>query len=230
MEWFESYLNLIIWLTLVLPIVSFINYEKFDEVERKFVHYMTMLAVFEIIAFLLQQNFRELGWENSLPGHHLYTLCQYIFITIFFYHLLKRYQINFPLQYFLWIGGLWIVVNSLFVQGFYMFNSYSTVGVEMIIIGFSMLYFLKVLLQRDIRKYERPISFFVGAVFFNAGMSVLIHLFSNQLYAMDNALATIIVSTRVLINLCTVFVMLWGVYLIVTRRGQDPIQGHKSIS
>ncbi len=224
--------DLTIILTIGVSLVCIFLYPKFDRVEKKFAHYVILGAIFEIIAFSLVYLYKKgilqnLGMENTLPGLHLYTLLQFIFLCIFFHRLLVRYKLTIPLYLSLAIGSVLIISNTLFIQGIYEYCSFSKVGVELFILICSVIYFLKVISTKKISRNEKGITLFVSAVFVNAGMTILIHLFSNEMLVLDKNMSFLFWTFRAFINMSTQLIILYGVYLIAFK-GEDgrPLLGN----
>lgn len=159
----------------------------------------------------------DYGWKNNLPGLHLFTILQFILLVLFFSRVLQKYLVDFLWKIVLIIGSLLILANSIFIQSIFEFNSYSKTVVELAIILASMFYFVKLMLSDIIKDHNVVLTYFVTAVFVNASVSILIHLFSNSIMQMEQEFLTQLWNVRTMVNILTQFIILYGIYLVITR-------------
>lgn len=100
--------------------------------------------------FLLFNLFIEMGARgffvfkvsNNLPLLHIYTLGEFLLLSFFYRKLLPDY--NFFRKFFpafLLIVSLLILLNTIFLQSIYVFNSYAKTLVQIILIIYSMMFF-----------------------------------------------------------------------------------------
>jgi len=223
MDWFSIFGTIAYWLSVIGAVISIFYYSKFTDTEKKFVHYIVLGAVFEIISIVFLTYMKsgvleEWGIKNTLPGLHLFTLMQYIFLCIFFHDLLKRYGRSFSLILFLVIGSALIITNSVLIQSIYEYCSYSKVAVELFIIIASIAYFILVFLKKEVSSDDSVITLFVSAVFINAGMSILLHLFSNEIMALKEEITMALWSIRSAVNVITQVIIFYGIYLVLLKR------------
>jgi len=159
----------------------------------------------------------DYGWKNNLPGLHLFTILQFILLVLFFSRVLQEYLVDFLWKLVLIIGSLLILANSIFIQSIFTFNSYSKTVVELAIILASISYFVKLMLSDKIKDHNVVLTYFVTAVFVNASVSILIHLFSNSIMQMEQEFLTQLWNVRTMVNILTQFIILYGIYLVITR-------------
>jgi len=159
----------------------------------------------------------DYGWKNNLPGLHLFTILQFILLVLFFSRVLQEYLVDYLWKLVLIIGSLIILANSIFIQSIFTFNSYSKTVVELAIILASISYFVKLMLSDKIKDHNVVLTYFVTAVFVNASVSILIHLFSNSIMQMEQEFLTQLWNVRTMVNILTQFIILYGIYLVITR-------------
>ena len=215
-------LHTVVFLTLLVGFISILYYRRFGSVEKFFVYYIWMSAFFELFAMSVNLEsvnnvLVDYGWKNNLPGLHLFTILQFILLVLFFSRVLQKYLVDFLWKIVLIIGSLLILANSIFIQSIFEFNSYSKTVVELAIILASMFYFVKLMLSDIIKDHNVVLTYFVTAVFVNASVSILIHLFSNSIMQMEQEFLTQLWNVRTMVNILTQFIILYGIYLVITR-------------
>jgi len=188
--------------------------------ERIFIGYLILSLFFEIVAFLTSVNFEVLetfGIKNNLPGLHLFTLLQYCFLMFFFKEIFKQiWERDFFLSLLI-VGSLLILGNSLFLQSIYSLNSNSKSFVDLCIIGLSIYYFYWVMNSDQIVTIKQTTDLFVVAVFLNAAISILIHLFSNQMWHLNQELFTMIWDIRMTVNIITQIIIGYGLFVLFKK-------------
>jgi hypothetical protein len=105
---------------------------------RQLAYFLIWNVTIEILVIIVG----ALGYENNLPLLHLYTLGEFILFLFFFKSLLDRpafFKTYF--WYFLIVGSLLIIGNSLFLQSIFVFNSFAKTFVQLTIIGCAIVYF-----------------------------------------------------------------------------------------
>ncbi|MBC8756547.1 hypothetical protein H2O64_17880 [Kordia sp. YSTF-M3] len=83
----------------------------------------------------------KLGY-NNLPLLHIYTLGEFLLLSYFFKSLLEKpvfFKTSF--WYFIIGGSFLIIINSLFFQSIFGFNTFAKTFVQVTIIGYAILYF-----------------------------------------------------------------------------------------
>jgi hypothetical protein len=79
---------------------------------------------------------------NNLPLLHLYTLGEFLLFSYFYASLMgNSKRIRKIAQYFIVFGVLFIVFNTLFLEGIYEFNTISKTFVQLTLITYAVLYF-----------------------------------------------------------------------------------------
>jgi len=204
------------YVPIVISFLAFVSYslvwKKIEPHEKLIGTYIGIGFAFEIIARVWTY------YGNNLPGLHLYTLLQFVILAGFYQGLYKILGFNFPNRSYLIVGVVVIVLNSLFVQSIFIFNSNSKVGVELLIMIQAISIYILLLRNQD---YEvsslKPSVTFVTAILLNASVSIIFHLYSNQVMKMDLILANKLWKIRALLNALTQVFFIFACYQIHSR-------------
>ncbi|KAA2238991.1 hypothetical protein F0L74_22520 [Chitinophaga agrisoli] len=97
--------------------------------------YLCMAAVINAIASIYSHH-------NNLPLLHVYTMLELIFLVRYYLLLFTHKRILFFLKAVLILFPLYCVINFLFIQDIYSFNSYTRPVEAIILIACSLLYFM----------------------------------------------------------------------------------------
>lgn len=211
---------LIIGMTFISGGLFLVKRKAFNASETAFGYYLLLNSVFEIIAW---SSISVFGFSNNLPGLHLYTLLEFVFITNFAVASLQMIK-GLPAMIILTVGSLLIIFNSVCVQNIYTYNSISLAGVKIYTLIISIIFFYKIL---STKKYSivniRPSVYFYTAIFLNACTSVIWYMYSNKILIlsniMDQQLSIVKNSAATLASI----IILTGLYYIVKRKENDLI-------
>lgn len=192
---------------------------SFNEQEKVFGYFLVLNVVFETIAWSSLTIFRV---ENNLPGLHLYTLLEFIFILWFCNRsipALKGITERIAL-----IGTVFIFDNTLDRQSIFTYNSISISAVKIFTITMSILFFYRVLATQKYSIIEiRPSVYFFTGLFLNSCTSMTWYMYSNKMLKLsrDSNVQLDIVknSTAILASL----IILTGILYIIKRKDSDII-------
>lgn len=138
--------------------------------------------------------------------------------ALFFNRMYVLLDFKFPSRIYLFIGSLLIVINSIFVQPIFTYNSFSKVGVEMAIILQAISVYLLVLKKENNKlSYLRPALTFITAILLNASVSLVYFLYSKRIIEMDVYMANQLNALRALINIITQVLFILVCYQIFDR-------------
>ncbi len=125
---------------------------------------------------------------NNLPLLHLFTFCEFIFFSFFFYHLIRTLS-RHKRQFFIFLSVIaaFLVVNSAFIQTIYSFNSIAKGIVHLILIIYAIWYFyqLSSLGPDEASTTGRPLRLINSAVLLYYSGSLFIFMFTNFIQAND---------------------------------------------
>jgi len=118
-------------------LICILYFKRFNVPFRRLGIFLIFNFLIELLAIL----FTAQG-INNLPLLHLYTLGEFILLSIFYESiipkrgLIKKYQ-----KHFLILGILLILLNSIFIQSIFEFNNLAKTFVQISIISYAVLYF-----------------------------------------------------------------------------------------
>jgi len=207
-------INLIVLFTLLTGILAIYCLRFASEIERVYLWYLGVNGIFEIISNLIV----KLGYTNNLPILHAYTLVQFVFLTPFFAMCFRKLGINVKYMWFLFLGSAGIIVNSIFIQSIYIFNSITKTAVDFYIVITCMILFY--LLIKDAvhdRQAMKPSASFISAAFMAASVSFIFFMFSNTMLEMENSDIVVIYDIRAAVYLVVIFISLIGLWQLYSR-------------
>jgi hypothetical protein len=112
-------------------------------------------GVFLMIDYVVEYWSSKLGYAgiNNLPLLHAYTLLQFLALTFFYARLFgKGSWLKQNLIQWITSVGLLLVLNSIFLQSIYMFNTNATTLVQVILIAYTTGYFFNIYGRTDLTK------------------------------------------------------------------------------
>ena len=164
-------------------LIFVLNWKKLYDVLRFFGYYLLFNLTIEISSRILY----EILKVNNLPLLHLYTLGEFILLSIFYYQITKSSD-NKKVFFMIFTSliAILIILNSIFLQSIYGFNSYAKAPVQFIIIGYSLFYFFATNLidaKKNIKEKSRLIVNSAILIYYSG--SLFIFMFSD--YFLRNA-------------------------------------------
>ncbi len=165
--------------TFIVGIYTMVIYKKLPREMKYFSWFIFVSFTVQVIASILFYNS-----ENNMPLLHIYTVVGFVCLIIFYNQIFD----GLIKPKILWILAavfvLYSIVNSIFVQDIYTFNSYALSVEAVIIIILSLTTF--VFLMNDIVK-ERRMAIIKSISWINAGLfiyyssSLLVFYFGNMI-------------------------------------------------
>jgi hypothetical protein len=145
---------------------------------------------------------------NNMPFFHVYTLIEFPLLTWFFNRLLHSDAIA---KYLVLLGGgflLFAVLNTLFVQSWYHFNSYARSIEAILVIGLCFVYLQKQLRSDSISWKDAGLWFVMG-LFVYFSTAFIIFIISNLSLALNKYFDWLIWNVH-----ATILLILYGLYTI----------------
>ena len=213
-------INLIIGMSILFAGISVIYRKKFNRQEKAFSYFLILGAIFEVLVSIITS---ELKLTNNLPGLHLYTLLEFVFICMFATVSIKRFS-GLPAKIIIIIGCSFIIGNSIWIQSIYTYNSISLTAVKIFTIVISILFFYNVLSTRRYSISEtRPTVYFFTAIFLNACTSIIWYMYSNELLLLELVKWKQLTLLKNVSALAASIIILLGLYYAIIRKENDII-------
>ena len=118
---------------------------------------------------------------NNLPLLHLYTILEFLALSLFFRSLIKN-PTWLPRHFWIFVLSVisLMLLNSAFLQSIYEFNSYAKTLVQVIIITYCVLYFYNLSNEVDhTDSFQRSLRLINSALIVYYSGSLFIFMFSN---------------------------------------------------
>lgn len=146
--------------------------------------HLLVVAIFSSVAVLLSTTGR-----NNLPLLHIYTICEFIMISWFYSIVLRGYL---PSKVLAWIAVIFTVfalLNSIFLQSWYTFNTIPRSIEGLLVILLSLVCYYRMLSEMKIRKMERSPIFWIntGFLFYFSG-ALFLFMLSNYILPLNHQL------------------------------------------
>jgi hypothetical protein len=131
------YMGVIVPASVIIPIVfAIVKYRHINKPLTTIFVYLLFAGLVNACAAVMA--FRHI---NNLPLLHVYTVCEFLFLGIFFYQLAGK-----PTIKKLILGGILLfpvygLINFTFIQDLHVFNSYTRPVEAILLIVFSLIYF-----------------------------------------------------------------------------------------
>jgi len=138
---FFEYSNLVILVPLLIAAVNFKNYTT----DLKIIfYYLALATVTQAVSFAF--------WKqsiNNFPILHLYTIVEYLLLLWFYAVILKKFIPNYIFIVLSIAFTIFLVLNSVFIENIYEFNTYGRSLEALIFIFLSISWFVKIVAEDE---------------------------------------------------------------------------------
>lgn len=119
---------------------------------RRLPRSLQILTIYLVFNFLIEIGARlaAVAYQQNLPLLHLYTFGEFLLFSLFYRQLLDEQSVF--KKYFQWIVMsvlVLVVLNTLFLQGIFEFNSYAKTLVQIVIILYALDYAFRIAERED---------------------------------------------------------------------------------
>jgi hypothetical protein len=156
----------------LVPAVIGISTYKLQDKSGKLI---TVLSILGFIIYLISAFGTIKG--NNMRSLHLWTVLEFAIISVFYFYLFKNKKLKY-LIFSLSISFLiFSIINSLYIQGIYTYNSYAR-GLEASLLTlFSLVYLIYIINNESFfSKKLRPTLYFVIAILIYFGFAQVLYL------------------------------------------------------
>lgn len=164
-------------LSILLPLlISVLKYRQLS-VSAKLIHWYTIVsAVFTGASLLISRHYHQ----NSMPVSHLFTVVELAIIVLFYKKLMEAGEKSKAYYYIILVFTVVCVINALFFQSIYTYNSYTKSIEAIICILFAMKYFATIASgTSSIKIIAQPDFYFNAGFFLYFSGAFMLFIFSN---------------------------------------------------
>jgi hypothetical protein len=185
---FSIFDNLSIATTLITALYYATRYKRLGEELKSFSHFVLLSGLVELVASTLAR-----FHINNLPALHLYVLLGFCFISRFYARIFNGF-INPRIMH--WITGIFCgftILNSLFIQSIFTFNSYALTLEAVLVVIFSTFTFI--ILLNDVVKNQwkgivKSLNWINSGLFLYFSSGLVIFYFGHIITRFDYSFAT----------------------------------------
>lgn len=187
------------WIILVPVLIAIIFFRRFNAALKVLCIHLFIACATEISSYVLMER-----GINNLPLLHVYTLTEflllYLYYDLIFGNTFPKWLLRSIAAAFL----LFSVINSLFIQSIYTFNSYARGLEALLLIIFSLMYFYKLSLPSQIDKEVMAPATWISSgilIYFSGGFILFIlsnyilpmgHVLNRQIWAIHSFLSILL--------------------------------------
>lgn len=159
----KIFMTVIVPLSILLPVfIGIIKYRKLSGSARLINWYLLISALFTGISLLISRHYHR----NSMPVGHLFTVIEMAMVIFFYKKILSDGKKNGMYRIVLISFTILCILNALFFQSIYTYNSYTKSIEAIICILFAMNYFASIASDTLSGKIITHPDFYFNAGFF----------------------------------------------------------------
>ena len=157
--------------------------------------------------------------ESNLPLLHLYTLGEFILLSIFYKSLMvKSERAHQKINYFVLAGATLIILNSIFLQSIYSFNTIAKTAVQLTIISYAVLYFYNLTSNSSLSEQAgKSLRLINSAILVYYSGSLFIFMCS-QVSFVESELYVFFWAFNAVLYLTFQLLVLWGIWKMVFQK------------
>jgi len=172
----------ILFLSGIIAGISLTKYKGFDYSLKVLSIYFVLAFIFEAVSLYLARN-----GINNLFLFHIYAIIEFSLLVAFFSNLIYSQKARKYIYLFMILGILFLIADSVFIQGISVFNSYGLFFVSATVLTMSILFF-KMLLDKGALglSYERH-KWLIFGIFITHAVSIIVLFFSNAISGFEKS-------------------------------------------
>ena len=145
------------WTIIFLPLViGFFSFRKFQQGTKYIFYFVAFGSVTEIMTRSLNRWLDLI--DNTMPIGHIYIPVSFLLAGLFYFFRLRGFISEKIVAAIIILFIIFSIINSLLIQNIYSFANYSGAIGALILIGFSVLLFAKIMVEGKIKKLiDEPI-------------------------------------------------------------------------
>lgn len=200
-EEFFGNLRLISSLTIILPLLLAIwKYDRLRQVQRKLFYLVILFSITELIANILW--YQKL---NNLPVYHFYTIIECLCILYIYKDALHKIYPKYLFTVLAVLFTVFCIVNMLFFQDIFTFNSNATTTLGLLVIFLSLSYFYALLKEVKYTLLERNPMFWLNAgflIYFSSNL--LLFFINNSMFTKPDEVSYLVWGLHAIVNIILV--------------------------
>lgn len=168
------FVGVVVPYSLLLPIlIALLHFRQLNKAAKVIFTYLICSGLVSLLSTYIVRYLHV----NNLPLFHIYTLIEFILLTEFYKQLLPFRKTITIVQICFFFA---CVINSVFVQSIYQFNSYTLTLEALVVMLFAVNYFAKLFADINDKKLLEQSSFWfnIGLFLYFSG-SYMLYNFSN---------------------------------------------------
>jgi hypothetical protein len=159
----KTFMAVIVPLSILLPIfIGLIKYRHLSASAKMVYWYLITSALFTAVSLMISRYYHQ----NSMPVSHLFTVVEFALIVFFYKSLIKVAKKSRVNYYVIAVFTVVCILNALFFQSIYTYNSYTKSIEAIICILFAMKYFANMAADISETKIMTKPDFYFNAGFF----------------------------------------------------------------
>lgn len=172
----------ILFLSGIIAVIALLNYKTFDNSLKILTVYFVLAFIFEAVSLYLARN-----KINNLFLFHIYAIIEFSLLVAFFSNLIYSQQARKKIYFFMATGFLFLIADSLFIQGITVFNSYGLFFVSATVLCMSIIFFKMLLDKGELGlNYERH-KWIIFGIFITHAVSIIVLFFSNAISGFEKS-------------------------------------------
>lgn len=209
-----TFMGLIVPASVLIPIsIALIKYKRADRVLLLIFYYLLLDGAVNLIAVVLSDY-----QINNLPLLHIYTILEFLLLSFFYIKILKDPLARNIIKFLMLIFPVLCVINFLFFQSIFRFNTYTRPLEVLLIMAYCLTYFAQANEANDIKAWSSNsiiwinigiLLYFSGALFVYS-FSNLTTAYTSPKYKLVNLF---IWDIHAGLLLCMYLLFSWGFYI-----------------
>ncbi len=190
------------------------KFKQLDTPLRIFCYFLTWNLSIEVAARICSYTV-----ENNLPLLHLYTLGEFLLLSIFYKSLMVKSEgAQQKINYFILVGAVLIILNSIFLQSIYGFNTIAKTAVQLTIISYAILYFYNLTNNQSLSEQAgKSLRLINSAILVYYSGSLFIFMCS-QVSFVESDLYVFFWAFNAALYLTFQLLVLWGIWKMVFQK------------
>jgi hypothetical protein len=173
MIWFS--IAMVSTYTILIPIGGLLVFRK-DFIGRK------ALSIFIVMSFFFETFFLITSTSSirNLPFFHLYTLSEFVLLSIFFRAISGYKGIGFNIL--ILVGSLYLIINPFLFESLKNYNAISRTVVSIAMVFFCIQFYYKIYKEEEVINLDRyPVFWIVSGLMVYLTLGLFTHLMANYI-------------------------------------------------